>query len=931
MKDMTFRTWYTLSAEAVAQEFETSLEQGLSSQAAAQRLAEVGYNELKERPRPGFWTKLLAQFNDFVILLLIGASLISLLLGDYLEATVIMAIVVLNAALGVMQESKAEQALSTLQKMAAPEACVIRDGRRQTIPAREVAPGDIVLLETGNYVPADVRLIESVNLRIEEAALTGESLPVSKEAGAILEDKACLGDRRNSAFMNTLVIYGRGRGLVTETGMQTEIGLIAELLQSDEIEATPLQLKLDRLGRTLGLAALVICALVFVLGVLRNPAGTPLGETVLDMFIVAVSLAIAAVPEGLPAIVTIVLALGMQRMIKRHALLRKLPAVETLGSATVICSDKTGTLTQNEMTAVCLWVEGRFINISGEGYAPTGEFLLNGQPYYPAGRQPDASLLRVGALCNDASLVQKMNGAAVSWRITGDPTEGALVVAAAKAGLHQEKLAQSLPRVAEIPFDSERKRMTTIHQVLNGDFDSPYVALVKGAPDILLRECRAIWQDGEVRRLSLEERARVLEANEAMASRALRVLAAAYRPLERVPANPAAPEVEHDLIFLGLIGMIDMARPEVKPAIAESRAAGIKTVMITGDYPNTALAIAEQLEMLQRGDRLLVGAQLDEMSDSELLEQVDAVNIYARVSPQHKLKIVEALQGRGHIVAMTGDGINDAPALKRANIGVAMGITGADASKEVADMVLTDDNYTSIVAAIEEGRIIYANIRKFVFYLLSCNVAEILIIFLPMLAGLPLPLTAVQLLVLNLITDGAPALALGMEKGDPDVMSRPPRPAAEPVINHDMLVGILIQSVVITGAVLTAFLVGLNRYGHGAAGLAVARTIAFGTLSIGELLRAYTSRSERYGILQIGPFSNKWMQYAVLSSLAVLLVIIYVPFLDPVFNTASLGWREWGLMLPLILAPAVAAELTKFFLRTPGWRRRFHLLKPVGT
>lgn len=927
---MTPRTWYTLSPQAVAQEFETSLEQGLSSQAAAQRLAEAGYNELKERSRPGFWSKLLAQFNNFLVIILIVASLISLVLGDYLEAGAILTIVVLNTILGVVQEAKAEEAMASLHKMAAPDAHVVRDGRRHTIPSREVVPGDIVLLETGNYVPADVRLIESVNLRIEEAALTGESVPVSKDARAIIEGKVPIGDRRNSAFMNTLVIYGRGRGLVTETGMQTEIGRIAELLQSDEGEATPLQLKLDKLGRTLGIAALVICALVFVLGVLRNPAGMTLGETFLDMFIVAVSLAIAAVPEGLPAIVTIVLALGMQRMIKRHALLRKLPAVETLGSATVICSDKTGTLTQNEMTAVRLWVDGRFIDISGKGYSPFGEFSLNGQPYHPAEHRPAAYLLQAGALCNDASLEPKTSSAGVSWRIAGDPTEGALIVAAAKAGLHQKELAQTLPRVAEIPFDSERKRMTTLHQVLNGDFESPYVALVKGAPDILLQQCQAILANGEVRPLRPEDYAGILSANKALASHALRVLGTAYRPLEQVPVEPNTVEVERDLIFLGLIGMIDPARPEVKPAIAQGREADIRTVMITGDYPNTAVAIARQIDMLSADGQVLTGAQLDEMADEELRRQVQTVNVYARVSPQHKLKIVEALQANSHVVAMTGDGVNDAPALKRANIGVAMGITGTDVSKEVADMVLTDDNYTSIVAAVEEGRIIYANIRKFVFYLLSCNVAEILIIFIAMLVGLPLPLTAIQLLVLNLVTDGAPALALGMEKGDPDVMKRPPRPVDEPVINREMQVGILVQSIVKPVAVLGAFIIGLNWYGWEGHGLTVAETMAFTTLAMGELVRAYTSRSEHYTIFEIGIFTNKWMQYAVLSSLAIILAIIYIPALDPIFETAFLGWQEWLIMLPMILVQGVAAELTKLFIRMPRMQQWLNPLTLAG-
>jgi Ca2+-transporting ATPase len=483
--------------------------------------------------------------------------------------------------------------------------------------------------------------------------------------------------------------------------------------------------------------------------------------------------------------------------------------------------------------------------------------------------------------------------------------------------------------VAEVPFEADRKRMTTIHQVSNSDgvpnhhgLNAPYVAYVKGAPEILLEQCTHILRDGEVRPLAAQDRRQVLDVNTSLASDALRVLAAAYRPMDHVPAEPKADEVECDLVFLGMVGMIDPARPEVKPAIAEARVSGIKTVMITGDYPDTAIAIAKELDLLEGEDRTLTGSQLSDMSEERLNDVAELIDVYARVSPEHKVRIVEALQSKGHIVAMTGDGVNDAPALKRANIGVAMGITGTDVSKEASDMVLTDDNYASIVAAVEEGRIIYSNIRKFVFYLLSCNVAEILIIFLAMLANLPLPLTAIQLLVLNLITDGAPALALGMEKGDPDVMDVPPRPVREPVINREMQVGILVQSIIITAVVLLAFILGLSWFGHSGQGLLIAQTMAFGTLSISELIRAYTSRSERYGLLQIGLFSNKWMQYAVVSSLAILLAIIYVPFLQPIFNTVALGRREWSVMLPLLFAPAIAAEITKFFLRMPqlqGW------------
>ncbi|MGA9351985.1 MAG: cation-translocating P-type ATPase, partial [Anaerolineae bacterium] len=633
-------------------------------------------------------------------------------------------------------------------------------------------------------------------------------------------------------------------------------------------------------------------------------------QTIVDMFMMAVSLAIAAVPEGLPAVVTIVLALGMQEMIKRHALIRKLPAVETLGSATAICSDKTGTLTQDKMMAVQIYVDRTILSISGEGYNPVGEFSDDGRPVDLAGYPGSNLLLRAGLLCNDARLeADSSNEGDGNWRMVGDPTEGALVVAAAKAGFWREELERDYPRLAEIPFDSDRKRMTTIHPDPRW---GGYVAYVKGAPDIIIGLCHEVVEDGQERPLTAEKRRRILEVNEALASNALRVLGVAYRPLSEIPKSPTVEEIEKDLTFVGLIGMMDPARPEVKEAIEVARQAGIETIMITGDYKNTAIAISDELDLLSPGGRVLTGAELDHLDDETFADMVEEVEVYARVSPQHKVRIVEALKKRGHVVAMTGDGVNDAPALKRANIGVAMGITGTDVSKETADMVLTDDNYASIVSAVEEGRIIYSNIRKFVYYLLSCNVGEILIIFLAMIIGWPVPLVAIQLLVLNLVTDGAPALALGLEKGDPDIMKQPPRPPDEPVINREMIWGIIIQSIAITSATLLSFWIGLRWFPNN---VAAARTMCFTTLSISELFRAYTSRSERYSLWSIGVFSNKWMQWAVLTSLIIILTIIYVPFLDPIFDTAFLGLREWLVIVPLILVPAAAAETTKYFLR----------------
>jgi Ca2+-transporting ATPase len=932
------RTWHTISAAEAVAELNSDLRRGLTDEEVRERQAQFGPNELQEAPGRSFWQMLLDQLNQFLVLILIVAAIVSALIGwrqyvhsgdttEFIDAVAIMTIVILNAILGVVQEGRAEEALAALKKMAAPNAHVLRGSHLITVPSRDLVPGDVVILETGNYVPADVRLIESVNLRIDEASLTGESVPVGKNADGILSAEATVGDRHNMAYMSTLITYGRGQGLVVATGMQTEIGQIAEMIQSYEEEPTPLQVKLDQLGRTLGIITLIVCALVGVIGIVRDTElGVLIAEglraylsipetipTLVNMFMVAVSLAIAAVPEGLPAVVTISLALGMQEMVRRHALIRKLPAVETLGSATAICSDKTGTLTQNEMTAVQMYVDRTLLTITGEGYKPEGNFRDNEQVVGLEGYPGMRLLLRAGLLCNDARLEQVNENGATAWRIAGDPTEGAFVVAAAKAGYWRDDLGQEYPRLSEIPFDSERKRMTTFHP---DPRYGGYVAYMKGAPDVVLDLCGQVLEDGVMRRLTEERRRNILEENEALAANALRVLGVAFRPLKSVPENPQPEDSEHDLTFIGLLGMIDPARPEVAPAIRTARHAGIETVMITGDYLNTAVAIGKEIGLLREDDRTLTGTELDQMDDGHLEAVVEDVAVYARVSPQHKVKIVDAWKARGHVVAMTGDGVNDAPALKRSSIGVAMGITGTDVSKETADMVLTDDNYASIVSAIEQGRVIYSNIRKFVYYLLSCNMAEIAILFVAMLAGWPLPLVPIQLLVLNLITDGAPALALGVEEGDPDIMDQRPRPVREPIINQDMVIGIAVQTVAISLAVLVAFRIGMQQ------NELVARTMAFATLSISELLRAYTSRSERYSLLSIGIFSNKWMQVAVLTSLVILLAIIYVPVLQPIFGTVALTARDWLVMLPLILFPSVAAEVNKWVLRKVSARRQ---------
>lgn len=894
-----------------------------------------GANELEEAPRPGLLAMLWEQFDDFVVWMLIVAAGISAFIGyfhaeGYTDAIAIVAIVILNAVMGLMQERRAENALRALKKMASPDARVVRDGRVRGIPSREVVPGDIVILETGNYVPADVRLVEAVNLKVEEASLTGESVPAAKHADVVLDAGAELGDRVNMTFAGTVVAYGRGRGVVVSTGMSTQIGRIAEMIQTYEEEETPLQRRLNHLGRVLGYATLVVCAIVFGISVVRDTAvgallTAPLfylatyEQHLLELFMVAVSLAIAAVPEGLPAVVTITLALGMQRMIERHALIRRLPAVETLGSATTICSDKTGTLTQNEMMVVQVELAGRTVQVEGEGYRPSGTFNRNGQDVNPHEDEDLQMLLQAGLLASDALLNEAEDGR--GWDIAGDPTEGALVTLAAQAGYHRHDLEAGQPRLAEIPFDSERKRMTTMHDVRNAHVPahggSPYIAYVKGAPDIIVGLSNRYHDQGAPALMTDDIRARIARANESMAGQALRILAVAYRPLDEIPDNPTPEALEQDLIFLGMVGMRDPVRLEVGPALERARRAGVRTVMITGDYKDTAVAVARELGLLRPGSKVLTGKDLHGITDDHLTQLADETDVYARVSPEHKVRIVEALQRRGAIVAMTGDGVNDAPALKRSHIGVAMGVTGTDVARETADMVLTDDNYASIVSAIEEGRVIYDNIRKFVFYLLSCNVGEILIIFTAILAGLPSPLQPIHLLWLNLVTDGLPALALGLERGEPDIMERPPRPPKQPILTRDLWSLIGVQSVIETIVTLAAFVWALRTSGND---LVFARTMAFTTLVMAELARAFTSRSERFSLRAIGPLTNWWMVGATASSLALLLLVVYVPFLQPVFNTAYLHLEAWVVVIVLMLMPAIAAELAKFWMRSrpPG-------------
>jgi Ca2+-transporting ATPase len=902
------KEWYQLSPEQASKHLQADLVKGLSAAEAAKRLTENGPNELKEKERETLLQKFISQFKDFLVLILIAASLISAFVGEIADSAVIIAIVILNAVLGVFQEAKAEKALEALKKMAAPNSKALRDGNLVTVPSRELVTGDIVLLEAGDYVPADIRIIESVNLKIEEASLTGESVPVDKEINAI-QGEVPLGDRHNMGFMSTIIAYGRGKGMVTGTGMQTEIGKIAEMIQSYEEEQTPLQKKLEEFGKYLGILCLVVCGIVFALGIYNGYRDGTLDMREIHLLLMtAISLAVAAIPEGLPAVVTIVLALGMQRMVKKNSIVKKLHAVETLGSTTVICSDKTGTLTQNQMTVVRVFAGGKMFDVSGEGYNPLGGYSDSGTPVAARSNRELDLLLRGSVLCNDAKLRQSPSDSKV-WSIIGDPTEGALIVAGAKGGYEREETNRTYPRIQEIPFDSTRKMMTTFHPI--GD---NVVAFVKGAPDILLSRCSRIASDGQVRELTSADRTAVGAANSAMASQALRVLAVAYREFKTLPAAITPDSIETDLVFVGLSGMIDPPRNEAREAVKVCASAGIRPIMITGDHPDTAYAIARDLGIARDASQVMTGHSLDSMSKEELQTAVQSVNVFARVSPEHKVAIVDALKCNDEIAAMTGDGVNDAPALKRADIGVAMGITGTDVTKETADMVLTDDNFASIVAAVEEGRVIFTNIRKFVFFLLSCNVAEILVIFVAMLLGWPVPLLPIQLLWLNLVTDAFPALALGMEKKEPDVMLVSPRNPKEPLLNKNMRIMIGIQSAVIMIAVLGAFQYAMNTYDGD---LVIARTFAFVTLMSSELLRAYSTRSEHFSAFRIGFFSNKYMNLGVGVSFTLLMLSLYGP-LHIIFKTYTLNLQEWGIIVCFAVLPFIAGELGKKLLDVSG-------------
>ena len=868
-----------------ARELQVDVSSGLTKEEAEKRIEKYGHNRLEGGKEKSLIQMILEQLKDFLVIILMIAAVISIFLGEALEGAIILAIVILNTFLGVYQENKASNALKALKEMASPHAKVLRGGQIVEVPSSDVVPGDVAILEAGDYVPADLRLIESVNLKIDEAALTGESVPVEKDASAVLAEDASLGDRVNCGYMGTVITYGRGRGIITETGMQTQMGNIAGMLNDTPDESTPLQKKLDSLGKVLGIVCLAICVVIFLLGLLH-------GMELFDIFMTSVSLAVAAIPEGLTVVVTVVLAMGMQKMVKCNAIIKRLSAVETLGSTTVICSDKTGTLTQNKMTIQKLYDASGHYNVSGTGYSPEGEITDE------AGNAPASfpdRLIEGALLCNDATYDP------ASQTIVGDPTEAAMVVLAYKHGMKKAEWESKYPRVQEIPFDSDRKLMSTFHKI--GDSITMYT---KGAPDELLRRCTRIEENGIVNPLTDAKREEILDVNQEMAQSALRVIGVAYRTMKE--ADPS-PESENDLIFVGLVGMIDPPREEAKAAIDVCKTAGIQVKMITGDHKITASAIGAQLGI--QTDRTVEGREISEMNDEQLRECVKTTNVFARVSPEHKVRLVDAVRANGNIAAMTGDGVNDAPSLKHADIGVAMGITGTDVSKEAADMILTDDNFASIVRAVAEGRTIYANIRKVVGFLLSCNIGEILVIFLAMLTNLPTPLVAIQLLSINLITDAFPAFALGMEKEEPGTMNRKPRDPSEPIVDKKMTVAVLIQSIALALGTLGSFVYGL--YVHDS--LDVARTACFLTLVLGELLRAYSARSESTSVFKMKVFENSYLNKCVLVSMLFMIASIYVPFLNPVFSTVALSFDEIIMALLLAFLPMLGGEAAKLITK----------------
>lgn len=892
--------YHTLEQAEVLRRLESGKE-GLTSASAAQKLERVGKNMLQETKPKSLLAKFIEQFKNVMIFILLVAAVLSGILGEWTDTVIILLVVILNAVLGVIQENKAEQALEALKSMSSPQARVRRNGQVMEIKSEELVPGDIVLLEAGNVVPADLRVLESASLQTEEAALTGESLPSDKQAGVLEGTDLALGDRTNMVYMSSSVTYGRGVGVVTATGMATEVGRIAGFIAESEQEATPLQKKLDELGKYFTYIILGVCVVIFAVGILE-------GREMLDMLLTSISLAVAAIPEGLPAIVTIILALGVQRMAKRKAIIRKLPAVETLGSTEIICSDKTGTLTLNQMTVEKLFVNGQSIEATDAVKGDAGGELL----------------LQAMTLCNDSSIDESQAAGAGGTdankeakaaktksgkTIIGDPTETALVDYALSVGTDKRELETRYPRKSELPFDSDRKLMTTVH---GQEQDGRFRAYTKGAPDVLLSKCSHIYEAGQVVPLTDEHSRQITARNKQLADEALRVLAFAYRDYGELPAQLSPESAETELVFIGLCGMIDPPRDEVREAVAVCRKAGIRPVMITGDHRDTAAAIAKRLGIIDDDSHVLTGRELDKISEADFAEQVADYSVYARVSPEHKVRIVKAWRQKGKIVAMTGDGVNDAPALKSADIGVGMGITGTDVAKGVSDMVLADDNFTTIVVAVEEGRKVYSNIRKAIQFLLSANLGEVLTLFIATMVGWRI-LEPIHILWINLVTDTLPALALGLEKAGDDVMKRKPRKSSSSIFAGGVGVGIVYQGIIEAALTLLVYYWAHTHYNEG-----VAVTMAFATLGLLQITHAFNVRSNTKSLFQIGLLTNRFMLGASVISGLLLVLVIIIPGLNDWFGVEHLNGLQWGIVCAAAIAIVVIVEIVKLFLRLSG-------------
>ena len=887
---------YKGSLNEVIKKHNSDPNRGLTSDEAKQRLEKFGPNVIESSNKKSLAKKIIEQIADPMVILLVLASIVSAFTGDTVEAVIIIAIVVINAIMSIIQEGRAEDSVAALQKMSSPEATIIRDGGRKKVKAEELVPGDIVIIETGDIIPADMRLLESSNLQIDESSLTGESVAVEKDSSVEFDSEVGIGDRDNFAFSSSIVTYGHGKGLVTATGSETEIGKIATSLESVEAKDTPLQKQLKKLSKLLAILVVIVCILVFVVGYFRS------NMDMLENFMVAVSLAVAAIPEGLTAVVTIVLSIGMNRMAERKAIVKNLLSVETLGSTTVICSDKTGTLTQNEMTITKVYTNGDEFEVEGSGYEPKGD-IRDSKGEVINDHDQIKLLMTIASLCNDANLIREND----TYKITGDPTEGAMLTFSEKWNINQENLNEKHPRLEEIPFDSTRKMMTTFHEM-----DGKNYGYTKGAPDVVIDKCSKTLVNGEIVDFTDDLKKKALEVNTSLASQALRVMAYSFKPMETLDTEITSENIEHDMVFVGLTGMIDPPRPEAKAAVKECHASGIDVVMITGDYFETALAIAKELGIATSRDQAMQGSDLNDKTEAEIREIVKTKRIFARVSPENKVQLVKALQQNGEIVAMTGDGVNDAPAIKNADIGISMGITGTDVAKDTADMILVDDNFATIVNAVEEGRVIFSNIKKFVSFLLSCNIAEVLIVFLSILFGLPSPLTPIQLLWLNLVTDAFPALALGVEPAEPGIMEEDPRDPNSSIISGRTRTDLITQSIYITVAVLASYVVGLKFIFPDS--IEGAHTMVFATLITSELLRAFSIRSNKFTLKELGFGSNPQLIKATLLSFALLLLVMYVPVLRDLFEVVSLTW-EWLPVLALALIPLVLGEVAKVIRR----------------